>query len=207
MDLARSIAAALTPALCPTCGRSSRPPALLCASCERRLAAARPVFTTAPPGVDVTWGSAPHEGVARQMVVALKYRRLVCLATSMAERIADRAPAGLLDGAIVAVPPAPARLRSRGFDPAGEIAHRLARDRGQKPVRCLRRGSQARQVGHDRSERLSQRPQISLRGPVPSQVVLVDDVVTTGATLAACAAALRAGGVEELIAVTFTCRL
>jgi len=207
MDLARTIAAALTPPLCPACGQPSPPSATLCESCERRLARTHPVFGMPPPQIDLAWASAPHEGVARQMVVALKFRRLIPVATSMAERIADRAPAGLLDGAIVPVPPAPARLRARGFDPAGEIAHRLACDLGREPTSCLRRRSQPRQVGHDRSARLSSKPQITLSGVVPSAVVLVDDVVTTGATLGACAAVLHAGGAEELIAVTFTCRL
>ena len=77
-------------------------------------------------GSTEAWSSAPYEGVARDLVAALKFRRLLPVADLMAERIQWLAPAHMLSGAIVPVPPAPARLRRRGFDPAGELAAALA---------------------------------------------------------------------------------
>lgn len=97
------------------------------------------------------------------------------------------------------------RLRRRGYNQAALIADALARRTGLEVVDCLRRaGSAATQVGRDRRERrLGPAGTIELRGPAPGRAVLIDDVVTTGATLAACAAVLRGGGSIEVAALVF----
>ncbi len=77
-----------------------------------------------PSGVDRAWSSAPHEGVARDLVVALKFRRLLPVADLMAERIEWLAPAELLGGTIVPVPTSPLRSLVRGFDPAARDRRR-----------------------------------------------------------------------------------
>jgi predicted amidophosphoribosyltransferase len=135
------------------------------------------------------------------LVAALKFRRLLPLA----DRAAEAMCAGLcgVDGALVPVPAAPLRLRMRGFDPAEEIAVALARRSGLELAPCLRRGQGRRQVGRHRADRLAAPPRVTLRSPAPARVVLVDDVITTGATLAACARALRDGGSERIVAVAF----
>jgi predicted amidophosphoribosyltransferase len=113
----------------------------------------------------------------------------------------------MLGGTIVAVPPAPSRLRRRGFDPAGELAGALA-ERLEAPLcRCLRRRGSGRQVGRRRAERLGHPPRIEALETAPASVLLVDDVLTTGATLSACAQALRGAGAVRVVAVTFARRL
>jgi len=126
----------------------------------------------------------------------------------MAERIHRLAPAWLLSGAIVPVPTSPLRSLARGFDPAAELAKALAELAGtEPPARCLsRRQVGGRQVGRGRARRLGSPPIVRARGPVPRSVVLVDDVLTTGATLSACARAARAAGARRVVAVTFTRR-
>jgi predicted amidophosphoribosyltransferase len=207
MGLIDTVAAGLLPPLCAACGRSCRPDAVLCTRCARRLAAAEPLLGMGPPGLDRAWSSAPHEDVARDLVAALKFRRLLPVAELMAERIQWLAPAHMLSGAIVPVPTATARVRSRGFDPAGELAGALA-ERLEAPVeRCLRRRGGGRQVGRRRAERVGHPPRIQAHGRAPRSVLLVDDVLTTGATLSACAKALRAAGAARVVSVTFARRL
>lgn len=207
MGILHAVAAGLVPPLCSACGRSCRSDAVLCTRCARRLATAEPLSGSGPPGVDRAWSSAPHEGVARDLVTALKFRHLLPVAELMADRIQWLAPATLLGGAIVPVPAAPLRSMRRGFDPAQELAAALAR-RLEAPLRpCLARRGSGRQVGRRRAERIGHPPQIHPRSEVPRSAVLVDDVLTTGATLSACAHALRSAGTVRIVAVTFARRL
>jgi predicted amidophosphoribosyltransferase len=145
--------------------------------------------------------------VARDLVSALKFRRLLSVADLIADRIQWLAPADLLSGTIVPVPTAPFRSLARGFDPAAEIATALSERTGQSVQACLSRQGGGRQVGKRRAERIGHPPRISSKGKVPRSVLLIDDVQTTGATLTACAQALRTSGAIRVAAITFTRRL
>ncbi len=207
MEPVPSIVAALVPPTCAACGRSCRAEAALCTRCARRLGAAEPLLGKGPPGLDRAWSSAAYEGVARDLVAALKFRHLLAVADLMADRIHWLAPAHMLSGTIVPVPAAPSRLRRRGFDPAGELAGALAERLGAEVAPCLARRGGGRQVGRRRAERIGHPPQIHARNTAPRSALLVDDVLTTGATLSACAGALRAAGAARVVAVTFARRL
>ncbi|HEX8054358.1 MAG TPA: hypothetical protein VF517_15320 [Thermoleophilaceae bacterium] len=109
--------------------------------------------------------------------------------------------------ALVPVPLHPRRRRRRGYDQAALLARALA-ERTGLPVRaCLdRSGAAGAQVGRGRAERLGGPPgEIRLRpgAEAPRAALLVDDVVTTGGTLASCAAALRAAGTADLAALAY----
>jgi predicted amidophosphoribosyltransferase len=202
-----AVAAGLLPALCAACGRSCRSEAVVCTRCARRLAAAEPLAGRGAPGLDRAWSSAAHEGVARDLVAALKFRRLLPVAELIAERIQWLVPATLLSGAIVPVPTSPLRSLGRGFDPAAEIATALARRTDLELCPCLVRSGGGRQVGRRRAQRVGHPPRIHPRGEVPRSVLLVDDVLTTGATLSACARALREAGGIRVVGITFTRRM
>lgn len=210
MPAAHRLLDVVIPPRCAACGGlCPNAEAGLCPGCARRLAAAGPLRSAGPPGIDRVWSAAPHDGVARELVAALKFRRLLPVAGLMAERIALLAPAWLLRGELVPVPTARLRSLARGFDPAAEIAAALAARTGAslRPD-CLARRGGGRQVGRRRAERLGSPPRFRVRDRArpPRDVVLVDDVLTTGATLSSCAAALRAAGAVRVVAVTFSRR-
>jgi predicted amidophosphoribosyltransferase len=207
MKLLHAVAAGLAPPLCAVCGRTCRPQAVLCTRCSRRLAAAKPIADAAPPGVDRAWSAALHDDVARGLVTALKFRRLLPVADLMADRIQWLAPSDLLSGTIVPVPTAPLRTALRGFDPAAELAAALAARTGLPVAPCLARRGIGRQRGRRRARRIGHPPQIRATAEAPRSVLLVDDVLTTGATLSSCAQALRAAGAIRVAAIVFARRL
>jgi predicted amidophosphoribosyltransferase len=192
----------VVPPRCAVCGRECGLRAELCEGCESGLCGLA-ACSTAVPGLDATWSAGRYEGIARDLVGALKFRARLPLARRAGAVIAARAPADLLEGTVVPVPPAPGRRRWRGFDAAMAIAAALSVETGLPFTPCLRRSRGRRQVGRPRSDRLGAPPRVRLAEAPPEAVVLVDDVVTTGATIGACAQALRSGGCARVVAVTF----
>jgi ComF family protein len=203
MSLTRLIAL-VAPPLCWGCGRPAAHDGPLCGACRSALhwLDERPL---AIGGVAV-WAPVAYEGPARALVGGLKFRGAAGLANQMAAAMLARAPPALLDSAtLVPVPLHPARLRRRGFNQADRLAAAMAARSPLPVVRCLSRsGGRTAQVGRGRGDRLAAvRGSLTARGPAPPRVLLVDDVVTTGATLAACAAALRDAGTREVAAIAY----
>lgn len=207
MRVAQAFVEFAAPSRCAACGRGCRPDSVICTRCSRGLAAMEPLSGAGPPGLDRAWSSAAHEGVARDLVTALKFRRLLPVADLVADRMLWLAPAAMLSGAVVPVPTARLRSFSRGFDPAHEIGAALAARTDLPLAPCLRRRGSGHQRGKRRAERIGHPPLIEVKDGAPRSVLLVDDVLTTGATLSACARALRAAGTVRVVAVTFSRRL
>jgi predicted amidophosphoribosyltransferase len=196
-------AALLAPPLCWSCGSHAPRGRALCSACRGAL-----VFLPREPvclaGVRV-WAPVAYDGPGRDMVRALKFHAALSLAWEMSALAVASAPKGLLEGALVPVPLHPVRLRRRGFNQAAVLAGAIARRTGLAPSDCLRRrGPGPPQVGRGRGARLGgPAGSIEPRARVPPAALIVDDVVTTGATLAACAAALREAGTREVAALAF----
>lgn len=141
-----------------------------------------------------------HEGTARRLVHALKYRAVVAAAAPLADAMADRVPRTTT--ALIPIPRARLRAFRYGVDPAALLATAVGRRTGLPVVRgILPRWWWRRHAGRSREER--SRVVFAASGaPVPAGAALVDDVLTTGATARAAATTLR--GLPTLVLVA-TC--
>ncbi len=153
-------------------------------------------------GVDRGWAATAYDGTARRLVTSLKFAGRLALAGVAARAICAAAGPGDLRGALVPVPADPVRRRMRGFDPAEAIARAIALQTGLPLSASLARSHGRRQVGRSRSGRLAGPAVRAVLAP-PPEAVLVDDVVTTGATVSACARALRRAGSSRVLVAAF----
>jgi ComF family protein len=197
----------VAPSMCWGCSDLVRRGEVLCGACRRSLHRLTPEPVVLS-GVRV-WAPVAYSGAARDLVRALKFRGARRVADFMAAQIVANAP-GPPMATLVPVPLHPRRLRSRGYNQAAVLAEAIARRTGVELSDCLvRAGSAVTQVGRHRAERRAG-PAGSIEvndrapgGSAPHAVVIVDDVVTTGATLAACRSALGVAGSSEVVAVVF----
>jgi ComF family protein len=178
---------------CARCGAPAAWPVARCRECSgRRLA-----FASARAAV------AYDRAVAR-LVAAWKEHGRRTIADVAAELVADvvAAPRAC---ALTFVPPHSERSLKRGHHPAARLARELAERWGLDVAQLLSRsGSHRRQRGLPLAERRRNvRSAFRPRGEAPATVVLVDDVYTSGATVAAAASALRKAGARRVDVVTF----
>ena len=191
------------PPLCVACGDDAGRAAPLCRACRAELA--RTACATPVDGALGVWAPFRYDGPAGAVVRALKFGGRRGLADVMAAQLAAHAPPELLAGALVPVPLPRSRRRRRGFNQSALLARALGRRGGLPVVDCLTRsGDPAPQVGRGRRERMAAPAgSFAVSGPPPERALLVDDVVTTGSTLRACAQALRDAGCGPVWALAY----
>ena len=207
---------ALDLALPPTCAGCYREGSPLCQECQPALR----VRLASPPGapvglpaeipaplVQLEW-CAPFTGVTRRALHRLKYDGERRLASPLGEALADRWRRASAGGEVlVPVPASPDRVRERGYDQAVLLARVAGRHLGLPVLEALERthetaaqfrlDRQTRRANVGRAFRIREDAAVAERW-----IVLIDDVITTGSTLAGCAEILVAGGAIAVSAVT-----
>ena len=186
---------------CTGCGFPAGPHAVhgdSCGHCRgRRLSLAR------------TAAVARYSGGARSLALSLKFRHETELAKTMALLMAERFHTAGFDeiDMLIPVPLHPIRMRERGFDQAKLLCAHIGKATG-----IPMDSSSLTRVRHTEPQALRSRKQrlhnmdnafaagVSLSG---KKILLVDDVLTTGSTMAACAKACRTAGATRVNALVF----
>ena len=191
----------------PCCARCQRPfardlpgVAMVCAPCLRD-----------PPAHDGIAAATLYNAASRKLVLSFKHGRRISLAPMMAHQIAVRLPVLEGDWLLVPVPLHRGRLWRRGFNQAALLAREMAKRTGGRLLvdALIRRkatpvlgelGAGARKRALSGAIIAHPHRAASLKG---AQVVLVDDVLTSGATSTACVSALKRAGARRVIVACF----
>jgi ComF family protein len=216
--IAERLIALIAPHVCKGCGAEGH---LLCGTCANGLQSVPPrcyrcqritkdfrVCTScrSQSSLFAVWPCTAYTPLPKAVLHSLKFERAQAAARDLAAAMAAKLD---LVGPLVIthVPTVPARVRKRGYDQAALIARELAHLTGIPYIPLLARTGSGRQVGQTRLQRRRQmegafRPtaaQVLQNG----HVLLVDDVLTTGATCEAAARTLRQAGAKRVSAAVF----
>lgn len=220
----RRAAALFFPPRCPFCGRVVGSGRLVCDACAPMLP--RVTGTVCPRcGLGLAWcrcgGNrreyarcvAPfyYEGAARGGILRMKYGGHPAAAGSfavLARPVVEREYGGVAFDCVTSVPMAAAEQRARGFNQAALFGRRLARELSLPYREMLRKPRPVRPQhlcsAKERQENVRGTYTV-LPGRKARNVLLADDVATTGATLGECAKSLRLAGADRVYCVTIAC--
>jgi ComF family protein len=148
-----------------------------------------------------------YQGIAKELVYKCKFQRASAATAPMARRMTNMPFPLSRDVLITHIPTATSRIRARGYDQAQLIARNFAQEMGMYHTPLLGRLGQRRQVGQGGEARRSQlRHAFYVRYPqiiAERDVVLIDDVITTGSTMEAAALVLKQAGARRVYGLVF----
>lgn len=216
--LGQALADFVAPKTCPECGERG---AWVCAWCEADYEPFSPRWCRRCGLRDCRCGEVhgalavvrsygPYRGWVRAAIRTFKYEGETARAPMLADRLIEPADDACVelggDVVLVPVPLHPRRMRQRGYNQSALLADQLAKslDLSVDPQILRRVRATRQQVGLSRADRQENVLGAFVSQPVRrgSAFLLVDDVMTTSATLGACASALRAAGASAVGAVT-----
>jgi ComF family protein len=177
---------------------------LFCATCQARLEAYQPDGRTLPSSLSQVHVAYVFQSPLREVIHQLKYRKTRRIAQPLGQLLAENiAPRAREFDAVAAIPLHPRRLSERGFNQAEALAaviahiHKLPLITG--PLARTRDTAQQAAQANAHMRAANMRDAFAWRGASPpARILLVDDVYTTGATMGACADALRAAGTADV---------
>lgn len=186
---------------CVVCGVEKGVENALCNHCDSELLALKYGETKAKEfSAFSVYG---YDGAAGKIVRGYKYNGKRYLADFMAGKMAAAVPTGT--SAVCFVPLHKKRLRQRGFDQAELLAEGIAKITGIPFVSVIARtrNTKTQTKLSQQQRRQNMKDAFIAAKPISGNVVLVDDVLTTGATAAECAAVLKCAGAADVFVLTF----
>lgn len=149
-----------------------------------------------------------YKDINKQLIQLLKFDCKRHVAISLAKAMSDTLPYFSDRVCLVPVPSVSSHVRQRGFDQTAKLAKELSKQTGLRVDNVLVRTNNIRQVGASKVLRKKQikgafRCKSTSVDRIPQHVILVDDVVTTGATLSEASKTLKQAGVKAVDAVVF----
>jgi ComF family protein len=148
----------------------------------------------------------PYTGIYKRLLSAYKFNQHKQLAHFLTSKLiaAGNDLCEKTHGSFswVPVPPRPGKIKQKGWDQIDYLADIMKKEKSIRVNKCLRRLNKRAQKTLNRKERLSNlKGQIICLDKAPQNAIVFDDVVTTGATLEACAEALKKAGTEHVYAI------
>lgn len=182
--------------VCAGCGVAGSSP---CQTCIDRFV----TLDEAPAaGADRCLALLDYDPLSLRFIVQLKYRGMRSSVSWFAQAMAQRVLAsGECFDALAWVPAARHNRKRRGFDQCETLAHPLGRRLGVPVGRFLRRLDNTGQTGRPRRDRLHGPALVATRDCSAMSILVLDDVMTTGASMSRAAAALRDAGAQRVVGI------
>jgi ComF family protein len=201
------------PAVCPVCNRPLDTGASVCESCLDNLKPMPPGEwldrVSVPDNLDSVWTAFWFDETLRTLIHLFKYKGYRRLGQRIAERVffhlASEVPWNRFD-CLVPIPLYHTKRRGRGYNQSAILARAIGsladlRMDGGLVRRCRWTRTQTGLTVEQRKENMAEAFRVR-RGGAGERILLVDDVLTTGATASACAGVLKAGGYGKVAVIT-----